>query len=130
MSKEVLLIFQDCPYCEPREEWGKRQTEFAKKNGIKVVETHFTVPGAKGLIIEARSHGIEAMPFFTDGKTFSMELSDFVGGVKKSQPETPEESEHAKTVTLKRAVRKKKLSKTAEVEQPAEEQMDGVVPEE
>lgn len=126
MSKEVLLIFQDCPYCKPREEWGKRQTEFAAKNGIKVVPTHFTAPGAKGLIVKARSHGFETMPFFTDGKTFSMELSDFVKGAKKSQPETAKEEERSEEATAKRSARKKALAKAKEIE----EKVNEVVPEE
>lgn len=130
MSKEVSLIFQDCPYCAPREEWGKRQTEFAEKNGIKVVETFFKLPGVKGLILEARSHGIETMPFFTDGKIFSMELSDFVSGVKKSQPETPEETERTEVATIKRVARQKKITKTAKIAEPAEEKVDEVIPKE
>lgn len=130
MSKEVSLIFQDCPYCAPREEWGKRQTEFAKNNGIKVVETHFKLPGVKGLILEARSHGIETMPFFTDGKIFSMELSDFVSSPHKSQEKTPDESERAEVATAKRATKQKKVSKTAKVEEPTEEKVDEVIPKE
>lgn len=130
MTKEVSLIFQDCPYCKPREEWGKRQMEFAQKNGIKVVETHFTVPGAKGLIVEAKSHGIETMPLFTDGKIFSMELSDFVSGVKKSQPETHKETERAEAATTKRTAKQKKVTKPTKATEPEENKIDEAIPEE
>lgn len=129
MSKEVLLVFQDCPYCEPRTKWGKRQTKFARNNGIKVIETHFKLPGVEGLIVEARSHGIESMPFFTDGKIFSMELSDFVSGPHKSQTETPEEAERAEEVVPK-PVAKKRKTKAAKAAEPAEDKIDEVVPEE
>ncbi len=83
MSKEVLLVFQDCPYCAPREAWGKEQTKVAQENGIKVLPTHFNTPGAKGLILKAESRGVDAMPFFTDGERFSYNLIDFVDGKPK-----------------------------------------------
>lgn len=78
MTKEVTLVFQDCPYCAPREEWGKEQTRIAKENGIKVNPAHFSAPGVKGLILKAQSRGVSALPFFTDGEKFSYNLRDFV----------------------------------------------------
>lgn len=78
MSKEVLLIFQDCPYCKPREEWGKRQMQLAKDHNIVVRETKYNFPGAKGLIQKALNHGLSTMPFYTDGKMFSYDLSSFI----------------------------------------------------
>lgn len=85
MSREVLLIYQDCPYYGAREEWGKQQMEVAEKNDITVRETYYTFPGAKELILEAVSHGIKGTPFYTDGVIFSRELVDFLPNPNKSQ---------------------------------------------
>lgn len=113
MSKEVLLVFQDCPYCAPREEWGKAQMEIARTHGIKVREVHFTVIGVKGLIQKAKSSGVDALPFFTDGKRFSYNLKDFVSS-KKAEVE-------AKVVKAARRNAKKVTEEVADGEEIAEE---------
>lgn len=121
MSKEVLLIFQDCPYCKPREEWGKRQMELAKEHSIVVRETKYNFPGAKGLIEKAKNHGLSMLPFFTDGKTFSYDLSAFITKVV-SHPTPEEEMEPAKgevvTIAAKR-VSRKKVTEKVEIEDGA-----------
>lgn len=91
MPKEVMLVFQDCPFCAPREDWARKQKEIAKRNGIKIVPASFNAPGIKGLILKAKSRGVEAVPFFTDGSKFSYSLEDFVGG-KVATPDTPAEA--------------------------------------
>lgn len=78
MSKEVFLIYQDCPYCHPREKWGEEQSRVASEYHIKVLPTHFSTPGAKGLIEKAANRGVSTLPFFTDGVSFSYNLIDFV----------------------------------------------------
>lgn len=79
MSKKVLLLFQDCIYCKPHERWMQRQANLAKEHNIEIVETPFTVPGAKELIKEADRKGFESLPFFTDGLgKFSRNLADFL----------------------------------------------------
>ncbi len=98
MSKEVLLIYQDCPYCAPREEWGKEQTRVARENGIKVTPVHFNTLGAKGLIAQAVSRGVEAMPFFTDGERFSYKLIDFVENKATTSNSKRSRSKVAQTV--------------------------------
>lgn len=122
MSKEVLLIFQDCPYCKPREEWGKRQMKLAEENNIVVRETKYNFPGAADLINKAQNHGLSALPFFTDGKTFSYDLSSFIQK-PVSQPKPGEEMEPAKgetvTTTDKRASRRK-VTEKAEIEDGAD----------
>lgn len=119
MSKEVSLIFQDCPYCKPREEWGARQMKLAKEHNIVVHETKYNFPGAKGLINKAKNHGISTMPFFTDGVTFGFDLSIFIPSkVESPKPEEKMDANKAETtakVTAKR-VSSKKATKEAEVQ--------------
>lgn len=110
MSKEVSLIFQDCPYCKPREKWGERQMQLAKDHNIVVRETKYNFPGAKGLIEKAHNHGIMTLPFFTDGVTFGYDLSLFIKAqVPDPKPEEKMETEKAEkaTTTAKRSTRKK-----------------------
>lgn len=112
MSKEVLLIYQDCPYCKPREEWGKRQMKLAADHNIVVQETKYNFPGAAGLINMAINQGISTLPFFTDGKVFSYDLSSFIGKeVSKPKPEEKMDDSKGEVVTIaattKRTSRKK-----------------------
>lgn len=89
MSKKVLLIFQDCVYCEPYEQWMRRQEKFAKEHGIKIIQTPFTAPGAKKLILEGDKKGFEALPYFTDGKgKFSRNVADFLDDAKRAMVKT------------------------------------------
>lgn len=79
MSKRVLLLFQDCIYCAPYGKWIGRQEKLAKAHGIEIIQTPFTAPGAKELILEGDKKGFEALPFFTDGKgKFSRNIVNFV----------------------------------------------------
>lgn len=121
MSKEVLLIFQDCPYCKPREEWGKRQMELAKEHSIVVRETKYNFPGAGDLIKKAQNHGLSTLPFFTDGKTFSYDLSSFIQK-QVPRPKPEEEMEPAKgevVTTAAKRVSRKKVAEKAEIEDGA-----------
>lgn len=98
MSNKILLLFQDCVNCGQTKQWFKRQNEVAKKYGIKIVETPFTAPGAKKLILEGDKKGFEALPFFTDGNgKYSRDIADFI--------RTTEE------LTVKRAKRKRNTKK-------------------
>lgn len=78
MSKEILLVYQDCPYCAPREEWGKAQKEIARKNGFRIKEVPFDTLGVQGVIDKAKVHGVNQLPFFTDMDRFTYNLADFV----------------------------------------------------
>lgn len=107
MSKEVLLIFQDCPFCGDREEWGRQQTKIANDNGIIIKETSYKLPGVKGIIQNAISRGVDLMPFFTDGEKYSYNLQDFV-----ENPVVPEDAvEETAPATIKAKKRKAKAVK-------------------
>lgn len=117
MSKEVFLVFQDCPYCAPREKWGEEQKRVAAENSIHVVPTHFNTPGVDGLITKAMSRGINSLPFFTDGERFSYNLIDFTNRKPKAakQEDAPAEApQETKTevATSKKTRRKVEIEDT------------------
>lgn len=108
MSKEAILIFQDCPDCGANEGWYKKQTEIAKSKGIIIRKASFIEPGIKGLIIKAASQGIDRMPFFADNakspRRFSYNVADLFPEPKViEQPE-----EEPKTVRKSKKSRKSK----------------------
>lgn len=76
MPKKIMLVYQDCPMCGARKEWGDKQLEVAKNCDIEVIPTPFYRTGVKGLIWKACKAGM-TLPFFTDGKTFSKYIRDF-----------------------------------------------------
>lgn len=78
MSKEVLLIYQDCPYCHDNEKWGAKQEELARQNGITIRKIRYNFPGAKGLINKGKNNGAATLPFFTDGETFGYSIKLFI----------------------------------------------------
>lgn len=77
-KKEIMLVYQDCPMCGSREDWGKKQTEIANRHHFKIIETPFYKTGVAGLIMRAIQAGCNHLPFFTDGSKFSYSLDDFV----------------------------------------------------
>lgn len=97
MTKEILLVYQDCPMCGARQEWGERQTKVANDFGFKIRNVPFTSDEGRDLIkkvclhhelIPKKDDSLATLPFFTDGKFFSKNLEDFV----ETEPE-PDESE-------------------------------------
>ncbi|MBQ3306423.1 hypothetical protein IJH02_03250 [Candidatus Saccharibacteria bacterium] len=110
MSREILLLYQDCPMCGVHAAWGAKQMEIAKKNKLVFREVSFITPEA----IKARymqnavKKGIRSYPFFTDGVKFSRSLADFIEE-KPSAPQKPAKS--VKKSTKKAAQSKKSTRK-------------------
>lgn len=78
MTKEVLLVFQDCYDCGSSADWYNKQKEKAEKAKIKIIPTPFTAPGAKKLILDAEAKGFKKMPFLTDGSdNFGYNIANF-----------------------------------------------------
>lgn len=74
----IKLVYQDCPLCGSREGWGAEQLKVAEGASIEIEKLSFASPEGTHLCHEAVMAGIGHLPFFTDGKRFSHELSDFV----------------------------------------------------
>lgn len=76
--REIKIVYQDCPMCGARYNWGLKQTEVAARNNITLIKTPFYKPGVGKLIQKAIENGVGTMPFFTDGEKFSTDLEDFI----------------------------------------------------
>lgn len=76
MSKEIICVYQDCAMCGDR---GKKLKQFVETNGLNVRKVSFASEEGKELIYQAMTdYGVKRLPFFTDGKKFSENISDFV----------------------------------------------------
>lgn len=75
MSKEIIAVFQDCVLCGAR---GRaRIAEYAEK-GITIRKVSFASDEGRDLCLKAIESGVGSMPFYTDGKIFSTEMSRFL----------------------------------------------------
>lgn len=76
MDNEIICVYQDCVMCGDR---GKKLKKLIFDKDLNVRKVSFASDEGKNLIHEAVfKHKIGAMPFFTDGKKFSVKLEDFV----------------------------------------------------
>lgn len=79
MSKEVILVYQDCYDCGQSQEWYKKQQEKASRAGITISPMPHNAIGAKGLILKAHNKGASTMPFLTDGgENFGYSIDKFI----------------------------------------------------
>lgn len=79
MSKEILLIYQDCALCGDKKEWGAAQLALASKASQPVRKVSFVAEEAQGLPAKAVKAGITSMPFFTDGVHFAKSVEELLG---------------------------------------------------
>lgn len=100
MSKEIIAVYQDCVLCGDR---GRaKASEFAKK-GFLIRKVSFASDEGRDLCHKAVfTHGIESMPFFTDGSLFSVSLDSFLEEkpakkTKKSKKQVKESTDGAST---------------------------------
>ena len=89
----IKLVYQDCPMCGSRKEWGERQIEKAGAAGLEIEKISFASPEGSHLCKEAILAGVGNLPFYTDGKVFRQSITDFI------KPEKP---------AKKRATKRKK----------------------
>lgn len=77
MPKQILMVFQDCYNCDSSKEWYDNQVAKAAEMSVTLVPSPHDFPGVKALILEAKTHGCEKLPFLTDGKKFSYDVAKF-----------------------------------------------------
>ena len=68
MSKEFILVYQDCPMCGSRKWWGEKQISFAKARKATIRKVSFVSSEGQKYCFEALQAGKASMPFFTDGE--------------------------------------------------------------
>lgn len=91
----IALVYQDCPLCGAKKDWGEKQIAKANAAGIEVRQVSFASPEGQHLCKEAVLAGVEKLPFFTNGLVFRATIDDFIEAPKPK-------------ATKKRYTRKKK----------------------
>ena len=94
----LKMVYQDCPTCGNRKEYGEKTIAKAKESGLNIEFISFATPEGQHLCKLAIYAGISRLPFLTNGEKFSQEIADFI----KSEP--------------KKKTRKVKKAKKEEVE--------------
>lgn len=84
----IKLVYQDCPLCGARKEWGEEQLAKAKSAGITVEKISFASPEGSHLCKEAVLAGVTKLPFFTNGLVFRPTIDDFITVKKPAKKRT------------------------------------------
>lgn len=93
MTKEIIVIYQDCFACGGPENWS----ELAKQTFAEC-EKHGIIPRKVSCFSqEGQSHamaaiqaGVKSTPFFTDGKSYASNVKDLLEA--ESEPQTAKKS--------------------------------------
>ena len=96
MDNEIICVYQDCVMCGDR---GKKLKKLIFDKDLNVRKVSFASDEGKNLIHEAVfKHKIGSMPFFTDGKKFSVKLEDFVEKEAEIEVKVKKKSKKSKKV--------------------------------
>lgn len=86
MNKELICVYQDCPLCGDK---GKKLKKLIFEKNLNVRKISFASEEGRKLASEAVfNHKIIKMPFFTDGKRFSLNINDLLEKPKKKVKKT------------------------------------------
>lgn len=101
MSREITVVFQDCPLCGDR---GRVLKQIVATEGVRVHKVSFATEEGRDLIHEAVfEHGIKTMPFYVYGDKFSEKIEDLL---------EPEPKKANKTGTKKKGESNEHLDET------------------
>lgn len=102
MSK-LKMVYQDCPTCGNRKEYGEKTIAKAKESGLDIEFVSFATPEGQHLCKLAIYAGISKLPFLTNGEKFSQDIADFIEAKKapKSLAEAIEDEAFMATVAKK-----------------------------
>lgn len=78
MPKEIMIVYQDCPTCGARKEWGEKTIKEALNAKAFVRKVSFVTREGEQLIAKAVENGITRLPFVTDGKTFAYDVKSLI----------------------------------------------------
>lgn len=83
MNKEIICVFQDCPLCGDK---GKKLKKIIFEKNLNVRKVSFASEEGRKLCKEAVfNHRIVKMPFYTDGKKFSLDINELLKDNKKKK---------------------------------------------
>lgn len=103
--KEIIIVYQDCPMCGARKEWGEKTIKEALNAKAKVRKVSFVTREGEKLCYEAVMKGIKRLPFVTDGKTYAYDVKTLLEGELSGLESKP------KTQTKKKSTTKRKTTK-------------------
>lgn len=86
MNKKLVVVYQDCPTCGNRKEWGEKTIAVAKQSGLDIRYVSFATMEGQKLCKEAVYAGIGKLPFITNGVKFSDNIADFIEAKKADKP--------------------------------------------
>lgn len=85
MPKEIMIVYQDCPTCGSRKEWGEATIKAALNAKAFVRKVSFVTREGEKLIAKAIENGITRLPFVTDGITFAYDVKSVLEAESKAQ---------------------------------------------
>ena len=119
MPKEIMIVYQDCPTCGARKEWGEKTIKEALNAKAFVRKVSFVTREGEQLIAKAVENGITRLPFVTDGITFAYDVKSVLEA--ESKPQTDEKK--PKTTTKQSGVAEK-TKKTKKVKAELQNESD------
>lgn len=101
MPKEIMIVYQDCPTCGARKEWGEKTIKAALNAKAFVRKVSFVTREGEQLIAKAVENGITRLPFVTDGKTFAYDVKSLL----EAESEAQAKEKKAKTIKKTKKVK-------------------------
>lgn len=101
MTKEIMIVYQDCPTCGARKEWGEKTIKAALNAKAFVRKVSFVTREGEQLIAKAVENGITRLPFVTDGKTFAYDVKSLL----EAESEAQAKEKKAKTIKKTKKVK-------------------------
>lgn len=74
----LIIVYQDCPMCGARKEWGEKTVAGATKAGMSIRKVSFASQEGQMLSAQAIEKGITRYPFITDGTIFARNIETFI----------------------------------------------------
>ena len=95
MPKEIMIVYQDCPTCGARKEWGEETIKAALNAKAFVRKVSFVTREGEQLSAKAVENGITRLPFVTDGKTVAYDVKSLIeaescASAGEAEPQTEE----------------------------------------
>ena len=102
MSKEIIIVYQDCFTCGSKQNWGEKTIEAIVNAGASYRKVSFASVEGQSHCMNAIKNGIVTFPFVTDGKTYAKDVESVLQAesarqaVKKTTRKTKKTKKGAK----------------------------------
>lgn len=83
MTKEIIIVYQDCATCGARKNWGEKTIEAITKSGASYRKVSFASVEGQSHCANAIAQGITSFPFVTDGKKYGKNIEDVLQAESK-----------------------------------------------